>query len=498
MSFYSSNPFLKGAQLMSNLLFSNRVAMAVASLLIVATTAAAKDPPVAATAQPVAEMQMQISVKGTTHAEYLARQEQLNVVLAAEMPIAAFAAPLRVSLTQEQLDAIHQSPSTPLRIGAVTELEPRIDIVGLSSSKAQNVGTQGVLSPTPDGGYVWSLTISSPDAGSVRVHIENLDLPAGASLYFFSLHGEAFGPWTGKGPEGTGDFWTESVFGQEGVLQVRVSGPANEALLKQISFSVTEVGSVLPEFTDSPVGPRGGFCGNAPCIVDVSCNSGGNSIRDGIAKMEWIAGPFIYTCTGGLLNDNNPSQNNYFLTANHCVNKANVARNVQFYWRFRTSSCNGSCPSNSGWPFKTTGSTLRTTGKAGDFTLLQLNSNPPAGSVLLGWTTAPVANSNGVALHRVSNPNFGPQVYSAHSVDTSAPTCQGWPRGQRIYSRDTVGATDGGSSGGPVVNSSDQVVGQLSGACGFNPGDPCDNTSNATVDGALAFYYSSVQPFINP
>ena len=74
----------------------------------------------------------------------------------------------------------------------------------------------------------------------------------------------------------------------------------------------------------------------------------------------------------------------------------------------------------------------------------------------------------------------------------------GWPRGERIYSRDTLGATDGGSSGSPIVNASNQVVGQLSGACGFDPGDPCNSEDNATVDGALAFYWNTVQPFLAP
>ena len=71
-------------------------------------------------------------------------------------------------------------------------------------------------------------------------------------------------------------------------------------------------------------------------------------------------------------------------------------------------------------------------------------------------------------------------------------------RSGRIYSRDDLGATDGGSSGSPVVNASNQVVGQLSGACGFNVGDPCDAVNNATVDGAFAFYFSLIKPFINP
>jgi V8-like Glu-specific endopeptidase len=244
-------------------------------------------------------------------------------------------------------------------------------------------------------------------------------------------------------------------------------------------------------------------CGNASCVVDATCTNvaAANPAKLAVAKMEWISGAFIFTCTGGLLNDNNPTQNNFFLTANHCLSSTKTARNVSFYWRFATSTCNGTCPVNTGWPFVTTGASVVATNRRGDFTLMQLNTAPPAGSVLLGWTNAPVANTNGAQLHRISNPIFQTQVYSQHNVDTVAGTCTGWPRGQSIYSRDITGATDGGSSGSPVVNSSTQVVGQLSGACGFNPSDVCaggPGEANATVDGAFAFYYPTVQPFLNP
>ena len=88
------------------------------------------------------------------------------------------------------------------------------------------------------------------------------------------------------------------------------------------------------------------------------------------------------------------------------------------------------------------------------------------------------------------------EAYSEHEVDLNAPTCLSWPRGERIYSRDIFGATEGGSSGSPVLNAQAEVVGQLSGACGTNVYDECDAVNNATVDGAFAHYYAKVQPFL--
>jgi hypothetical protein len=144
------------------------------------------------------------------------------------------------------------------------------------------------------------------------------------------------------------------------------------------------------------------------------------------------------------------------------------------------------------------GSTLLSTSSTGDYTLVRLSSGPPAGSSLLGWNAAAVAYSNGTSLYRLSHPKGAPQAYSTHSVSTSKGTCGSWPRGNWIYEQDTYGATEGGSSGSPVLNSSGQVVGQLSGACGTNPSNPCASSSNATVDGAFASYFSSVESYLDP
>jgi V8-like Glu-specific endopeptidase len=437
---------------------------------------------------------------GMTAEEHIQRQIEQTGRLMKDLPSASQLEQVRVNFGRDEIDAVDQTDksSTPLKIGLVKAMTPALEVSGLDRGAAgPRQGTAGEALRTRDGGYVWAASVSSDQAGAIRLHIEKLSLPKGGELYVYSRGGESYGPYKGTGVDDSGEFWTPAVFGRETIVQVRLSGAAS---LHDVSFRIAEIGIITEKNVGGliPAPEAPGFCGNPSCIVDASCFAGANSIKDAYAKEEWIAGAFIYTCTGAVLNDTNPSSANYLLTANHCYNKSNTAKNVDFYWRFRTSSCNGACPSNSGWPYKTHGASVAATNRKGDFTLVSLTQALPAGTVRLGFTNVPVANSNGVALHRVSNPNFGPQVYNEQTVSTSAGTCSGWPRGERIYSHDTLGGTDGGSSGSPVVNSSDQVVGQLSGACGTNVNDPCDAVNNATVDGALAFYWTSVQAFLAP
>lgn len=456
--------------------------------------------PAAAGGRSYDEMPMEVVTKGLTAEQYVRRQIELARELARELPQGAVERAVRIPLTAREVADVEQSRSRPLKVGLVKALNPAIDF------------DRGRVEPAADGGLVWATVVKADGAGAIRLHVQNLSLPRNASLYVYGRGDQAYGPYTGSGPNFSGDFWTTAVFGTEAVLQVRL---AREADLGKVSFRVAEAGLITRKFAGDILdntkaessGIRsvtGQFCGQLSCLVDATCFNvaAADPAKLAVAKMEWPQGAFLYTCTGGLIADNNPAQSNFFLTANHCLSKNNVAGNVSFYWRFATPSCgSASCPSNNGWPFVTTGSTVSASGRKGDWTLLRLNANPPAGSVQLGWTNAPVANTNGAQLYRISNPNFGAQVYSQHNVDTGAVTCSGWPRGERIYSRDITGAIDGGSSGSPILNASSQVVGQLSGTCGFNPGDACASgpgEDNATVDGAFAFYYSIIQPIINP
>jgi lysyl endopeptidase len=444
---------------------------------------------------------MRESTDGPTLDEHRQQQAELMTRLLGALPARALDAPLRLEPARDEIRGVMRRPPTsgvPLRIGIVKSMAGRLEINGLDAAR------RGAGGPARDGGYEWAVAVASTGAGAMRFHVERLELPPGTELFLYSRQGEAFGPYTGNGPHDDGEFWTDTVSGGEAILQVHVPAPATPDDLAQVAFSVTEAGIVLPRYAGSPAAPSGPFpCGSPACLVDATCGtpSPATLARNAVAKMEWPLGRYLYTCSGALINDANPDRSNFFLTAAHCIDRNHAAMNVQFYWRFATPSCNGNCPDNAGWPFQTSGATVAATGRRGDYTLLQLRTPPPAGSVFLGWTTEPVSGSSGLPLYRISNPDFGPQVYSRHAVDPAAPMCGGWPRGFWIYSRDIVGAIDSGSSGSPVFNAQAQIVGQLSGTCGADVADACGagpGEPNATVDGAFAAYFPRLQPILDP
>ena len=451
--------------------------------------------------RPIIHVGPEVAAGGQTAEQFVAEQTNLLTELITQMPDGAMNKPVRVGITQadrDDLAAPAANGAAPLRIGVVKAVSG-VEVVRGQAFK------HGVTEETEDG-FVWSTSVTSPDAQAIRVQFRNFSLPTNVEMYFFGEDTIVDGPYTGAGRNGTGDFWTRSIGSETGIIMVRSIGPVSDAERRQISFVLANVGHINGRPPQKVVQTHDSWpCSdNASCVVDASCGNLGPAApaADAIAKMEWTQGPYIYTCTGGLLADTDAGSTvPLFLTANHCISKS--SSNMEFFFNYATTSCNGDCPDSlvtGGNPPapSVVGFTKLASGRSGDFTLGQLNQSPPGGAVYLGWTNAPIANTDGAGLYRVSNPNFGPQAYSQHDVDANAVTCTGWPRGERIYSADITGATMGGSSGSPVLNSASEVVGQLSGCCGYNCGDVCDAASNSTVDGALAHYYDNVAAYLDP
>src|SRR2546422_10789603 len=450
-------------------------------------------------------------IGGITPEEYAANQAALHAWLMKEVPAGVLSSPISVSLTENErneLKKMQEARGGPAVVGRPKPISEAVRFTGIDaallSDNPRPVG-RGLLRATPDGGFVWAAAIVSEGAAAIRVQIKGLNLPDDADLFFFSEAGQAFGPYSGKGPNGDGEFWSNTVVGSGGVVLVRHYGPDGAADLKKTSFVIASAGHIGQAFVDSLGGgirPES-FCSfNVPCIENASCHTGtpADPAKGAVALMQWISGQFIYTCTGSLLADTvSSSQIPYFLSANHCISQQSNANNLETYFQFSIACGSTNCPAQTNpGGIQRLGATIKATGASGDYTLFQLNQTPPSGSIFLGWNSTPVANTNNVALYRISHPAWAPQAYSDGHVDTTAPTCGGGPRGERIYSRTTTGGAEGGSSGSPVMNASSQGVGQLSGACGTNVNNDCDQVNNATVGGAFAFYFAAVKPFLDP
>jgi V8-like Glu-specific endopeptidase len=335
-----------------------------------------------------------------------------------------------------------------------------------------------------------------PGATAVRLHLSPFDLPESAELYVYSADGQAYGPYTGRGPIDDGELWTNTIFGEEVRLQLRVADD-DVARTRLVIANAGYMGAGLPM--------AGNLCGdNAECVENAACwnVSAVAQARDAVASILFASGGFYYICSGGLIADSAAGTVPYFLTANHCISRSGEASSVETYFDYESGGCTSpNCTQPYFGSPDTVGSQIIAGNRTGDYTLLRLSSAPTTqdgNAAYLGWNSTAVANTNDAHLYRLSHPQGSPQAYSQHDVDTSKPTCSSWPRGSWIYSRDITGATEGGSSGSPVLNGSGEIVGQLSGACGFNVNDSCDSASNATVDGAFASYYSQVASFLGP
>lgn len=407
----------------------------------------------------------------------------------------------------DQLNAMrawNRAGRRPTQNGFVRPLPPtkreRIELQSVTEAPRRLAG--GVIARAGNGDLVWTVQVVVADSHRLRLHLKDVELPAGTKLWVYG-GGETVGPFGTElmGPDG--DLWTPSVPGPEVTLEaILPEGPGE---------LVIEVDQVAELFAAES--SREWAAANVSCLFDARC-VGADTLdvidlyRKAVAQLIYVKGGQSFVCTGALLNDTDDTTViPYLLTANHCLSTQQVAATLEATWDWTTNSCEGSAPPFSGLP-RSSGSTLLATSLATDFTLVRLTSIPP-GRVLLGWNANPNAIGAGTILHRLSHPAPDglpfPQGYSQAVLEVAPGTCggsdeEGRPLDDPTYffkSRPLVGGTFGGSSGAPVILPRGIVVGQLFGGCGSNPEEGCGG-GNWDVDGAFSATFPAISQFLSP
>lgn len=353
----------------------------------------------------------------------------------------------------------------------------------------------GGLLMTRGGMLVWSASIEVAHAFALRVHLQEVELPAGAAIFVGDGSGWTEGPFGEEivGPEG--DMWLPAAWGSKVLVEVQVD-PASMREGEKLVFSIGEIAEIVDITGETEVW--------TDCDLDATCVSPASlsvveDYRNAVAHLWFMVGGSGYICTGGLVNDTvGGTWIPYLLTANHCFSTQSSATSLNAYFDYRSSTCNGSIPPLGSVPV-VAGSTLLATDPSSDFTFVQLNSSPSGTNYFLGWTVATPAN--GTLLHRISHPAGTAQKYSIGSFMASGGIqCNGFPRPDFHYSAPVLGSTTGGSSGGPVIIDAQggQIVGQLYGTCHYTPWDDCDYPTYNWMDGGFGTTYNSISQWVDP
>ena len=331
----------------------------------------------------------------------------------------------------------------------------------------------------PDGSRQWSLEVISTGALGIRLHLEELALPPQVRLVLYSptKASQSKIEITGAELRGVPDYWTDTIFSDQVVLECHV--PAGVEVAK-VSFKLAELSHLYMLPFQQKALKEGA------CYSDVTCYPEWAEVAASVARMTYVAGRNTYLCTGCLLaTADGSSPADYFLTARHCITSQTFASTIELYWLYQTSECNGPPPDLSTVPHTTGGALIVASGIPSDFCFMRLRRPAPSNVARATWTTQlPSSGDLMICLH---HPDGTFKRITAGNL--LGPDQNFW------HVQWFSGATEGGSSGAPLFNANHQLIGQLSG--GFDGGgSSCQNPYAPDQFGRFDVTYTKIQRWL--
>ncbi|MGH1434610.1 MAG: cadherin-like domain-containing protein, partial [Lewinella sp.] len=335
--------------------------------------------------------------------------------------------------------------------------------------------THGQWETTPESS-VWRLRIKSQGAYSLNFGFTQYNMPRGGKLVMYSPdQARIQGPFTPADNEEHEQLWTPLIEGDELVIEVTVP----TASVNELSLKLAYVNHAFENFSALISGS---------CNLDVICGAADGwgivdphrDIIQSVAVISTGGGTF---CTGFLVNNVEDDCTPFFMTANHCGINSGNAPSLVTYWNYQNSTCRQPNSGASGGAGDgqlndfNTGAIFRASRSQSDFTLVELDDpvSPTANAYFAGWDARGVAISSAIGIH---HPSTDEKRISFENDATQFTTYgSGTPTSNythvRVVDWDT-GTTEGGSSGSPLFDQNERVVGQLHGggaACGNNSSD---------------------------
>jgi hypothetical protein len=317
-----------------------------------------------------------------------------------------------------------------------------------------NPSNSGQWETLLNGDKIWRVAIECPKALSINLTFDKYVLPKGATLYIYNdTKDYVLGAFTDANNQEDKQLGVDIVPGSKTIVEYYepawVSSTA-ELSIYRVTHGYKDLFGWAKAFGDA-----------GSCNYNVNCTpigTGWTKQRDAVAIIV-VGGSGA--CTGAMVDDVPHSNTPYFLTANHC-GTTGVGTWV-FRWNWQAAGCPN--PTTSPSTAQTTsGSVLRANNASTDFTLLQLNSTPPASYNVFyaGWDRSGTTPTRGMGIHHPSGDIKKISSSASPFISTAwagTPANSHW---QVNWQADS-GITEPGSSGSPIFDQNQRIVGQLHG-----------------------------------
>jgi lysyl endopeptidase len=321
-----------------------------------------------------------------------------------------------------------------------------------------------------DGTRIWRLGIRGKGARALGLVFNRYFLEEGARLFLYDpMNKMVLGAYTSANNKSTAMLPVGYLPGEEVIIQLEVPMDLND-------YGELQVGTVRfaygPVFQDNSL--YDGYFGRSDtCNIDINCPQGDDWQ---IAKGSVVRLINDELCTGVLLNNTSEDGKPYLLTAAHCVfdQFSGEYQQTVFYFNYESPSCSG--PDGDAH-YSISGATLVATGDTSenprdadslDFALLELSVAPPDSFMphYAGWSRSKLPARHTVSIHhprgdvKKISKDYDPPETSYHEEDYLSDLVKysHW----RILQWDEA-TTEGGSSGSPLFDQDQRVVGTLTG-----------------------------------
>jgi hypothetical protein len=322
---------------------------------------------------------------------------------------------------------------------------------------------EGIWNTLPNGTKVWRLKIRSEGAYSISIIFNDFQLPQESRLFLYNEKTNHYlGGFTSSNNKKSGKFAVSPVAGDEITIQYEVTSAENRKKPFVISSVNHDYKNILKYDDRRPMGIEAGSCN-----IDINCDLGDlwNDSKDAVCRIiitkEKPTRTYSEVCTGTLINNTAENQNPYIITAAHCIEEAAFAETSVFTFNYESPYC---APLDGDPGHSISGSRLLAISDSLDFALVELSVIPPPDfkPYFAGWNRKNEIPDSTVSIHHPQGD------IKKIAFDSDKPVVSNFisgytPQGFLKIKRWDWGVTENGSSGGPLFNPGQQLIGTLTG-----------------------------------